>query len=153
MDGVSLIERRRIEAGVAAPLLEAFVAELGEERALAVAREVYSGLAGAAGEAAAKRFGRGGLSGLARAARELWSADGALEIEFLEESEERLFFNVTRCRYAEAYEELGIRRLGTCLSCSRDAAFAQGFDPAIRMERTQTIMEGAAFCDFRFTLG
>lgn len=153
MDGLSLIERRKIEAGVAAPLMEGFIRELGEERALAVARNVYSGLARAAGEAAAKRFGQGGLSGLARAAREMWAAGGALEIEFLEESGARLSFNVTRCRYAELYEELGIRPLGACLSCSRDAAFAQGFDPAIRMKRAQTIMEGAAFCDFRFSLG
>lgn len=152
MEGVSLIERRKIEAGVAAPLLEGFIRELGEERALAVAREAYSGMARAAGEAAAGRLGQAGLAGLARAVRALWAAGGALEIEFLEESGERLSFNVTRCRYAELYEELGIRRLGACLSCSRDASFAQGFDPAIRMERGQTIMEGAAYCDFRFTL-
>jgi hypothetical protein len=27
-----------------------------------------------------------------------------------------------------------------------------GFNPDIRMVRTQTIMQGAAFCDFRFDL-
>lgn len=153
MDGVSLLRRREIEAGIIGPLLQGFIRELGEERALAVAGEVVSGLARKAGEAAASRFGVGGLAGLARAVREMWSADGALEAEFLEESAQRLFFNVTRCRYAESYEEMGVRRFGGCLSCSRDAAFAAGFDPLIRMERTQTIMQGALFCDFRFFLG
>ena len=40
--------------------------------------------------------------------------------------------------------------MGYYLSCGRDAAFAEGFNPDIRMTRTQTIMQGAAFCDFRF---
>jgi len=152
MADVRLLERREIEAGIAAPLLEGFIKEFGEERALAAALAVISGQAGRAGEAAAARFGVRGLEGLARAVREMWSAGGALTVEFLEEGPSRRFFNVTRCGYAESYERMGVRRFGGCLSCSRDAAFAAGFDPAIRMERTRTIMEGAPHCDFRFYL-
>jgi hypothetical protein len=36
---------------------------------------------------------------------------------------------------------------------SRDAAFIEGFSGSITLERTQTIMQGAAFCDFRFRAG
>ncbi len=35
---------------------------------------------------------------------------------------------------------------------TRDYTLAQGFNPAIELTRTQTIMEGAPFCDFRFRL-
>ena len=42
--------------------------------------------------------------------------------------------------------------LGYYFSCVRDAAFARGFNPDIRMTRTQTIMQAAAYCDFRFQL-
>ena len=38
------------------------------------------------------------------------------------------------------------------LSCQRDFALAQGFSPEIQLTRTQTLMEGALFCDFRFHL-
>jgi len=38
------------------------------------------------------------------------------------------------------------------LSCSRDGAFCVGYNPAIAFERTQTIMEGASHCDFRYRL-
>ncbi len=152
MADLRLLERREIEAGIAAPLLEGFIKAFGEERAIGAALAVISGQARKAGEAAAARYGAGGLAGLARAVREMWSAGGALEAEFLEESPSRLCFNVVRCGYAESYERMGVRRFGGCLSCSRDAAFAAGFDPAIRLERTQTIMEGAPFCDFRFYL-
>ena len=83
----------------------------------------------------------------------LWTRDDALEIEVLAQDEERLHFNVTRCRYAELYRALGLDELGATLSCNRDFAFIEGFNPGASLERTQTIMEGAPFCDFRFTFG
>jgi hypothetical protein len=45
---------------------------------------------------------------------------------------------------------MDVKELGYYLSCGRDAAFAQGFNPDIRMTRTQTITQGASFCDFHF---
>jgi hypothetical protein len=60
--------------------------------------------------------------------------------------------NTTRCRYAEMYRELGMPKLGFTLSCARDFALVEGFNPRIELRRTQTIMEGADHCDFRFTL-
>jgi hypothetical protein len=48
---------------------------------------------------------------------------------------------------------LGLADLGASLSCQRDFALAQGFNTAIHLTRTQTIMEGARHCDFRFQLG
>ena len=53
-----------------------------------------------------------------------------------------------RCRYAELYQRLGMHDLGYCLSCSRDPAFARGFNPRLTLTRTRTIMEGAYSCDF-----
>jgi hypothetical protein len=34
----------------------------------------------------------------------------------------------------------------------RDFALVEGFNPKINLTRTQTIMEGADYCDFRFTM-
>jgi hypothetical protein len=70
----------------------------------------------------------------------------------LEQTGNRFAFNVTRCRYAEMYRALGIPELGALLSCNRDAALIAGFNPDIKLIRSQTIMEGAPFCDFRYTL-
>jgi hypothetical protein len=70
----------------------------------------------------------------------------------LEQSPTQLSFNVTRCRYAEMYRAIGLADLGGSLSCQRDFELARGFNPDIRLTRTQTIMEGAAYCDFRFRL-
>ncbi|MCK4976541.1 MAG: L-2-amino-thiazoline-4-carboxylic acid hydrolase, partial [Anaerolineales bacterium] len=69
-----------------------------------------------------------------------------------EQTEDSFSFNVTRCRYAEMYVELGVPELGVLLSCNRDFALIEGFNPEVNLTRTQTIMEGAPFCDFRFML-
>ena len=81
-----------------------------------------------------------------------WTQDDALELEILEKSEKRFSFNVTRCRYAELYQSLGLKDLGATLSCNRDFTLIKGFNPRISLTRTRTIMEGAAFCDFRYAL-
>jgi hypothetical protein len=73
-------------------------------------------------------------------------------MDVLVQNEKFFAFNVTRCRYAEMYRELGIPELGAVLSCHRDGEFCRGYNPAIGFERTQTIMQGATHCDFRYTL-
>ena len=83
---------------------------------------------------------------------QFWTRDDALEIELIEESKNMLSFNVTRCRYAELYDSLGLRDIGTIFSCARDFALIEGFNPDVSLTRTQTIMEGAPFCDFRYRL-
>ena len=59
---------------------------------------------------------------------------------------------MTRCRYAELYRALGIADVGALLSCNRDFSLIEGFNPDIELTRTQTIMQGASHCDFRFKL-
>jgi len=64
-------------------------------------------------------------------------------MDVIEQTEKKFSFNVTRCRYAEMYKELGVQEYGALLSCGRDAALIAGFNPQIRFTRAQTIMTGA----------
>lgn len=48
------------------------------------------------------------------------------------------------------YRDLGVPELGVLLSCNRDHALIEGFSDNVTLTRTQTIMEGAPYCDFRF---
>jgi len=84
------------------------------------------------------------------AALENWKKGDAYQMDTLESTPERLSFNVTRCRYAEMYRSLGIAEVGALLSCNRDFSLVEGFNPDIALTRTQTIMQGASHCDFRF---
>ena len=148
----SLLKRREMEAQIAVPLIRAYAEKMGREQALAVATEVIRPLARAAGRETARKLGANDMATLAKVVREVWSQENALEVKVLEETDRELSFNVTRCAYVELYEKLGMKEFGYCLSCSRDASFAGGFNPRLKLQRTQTIMEGAPSCDFRFSL-
>jgi predicted hydrocarbon binding protein len=148
---IGLLARREIEARIAGPLIKAFMEEVGRERALEIAQQVIVSLAREGGEML-REFAKGNsLEDFARG-MVLWSQDDAVTSDLLELTPEKISMNVTRCRYAETYEELGMADLGFTLSCARDFALVEGFNPKIKLERTQTIMEGADHCDFRFAL-
>ncbi len=149
---LTLLEQREIEAKVVGPLIRGFAVEVGPDRALEVVRGVISGLAREGGAELARRLGDASLAAFA-SGLDRWSEGGALEIDVLERTPERLSFNVTRCKYAEMYRALGLADLGGSLSCQRDFALVEGFNPGITLTRTQTLMEGASHCDFRFRAG
>jgi hypothetical protein len=144
-----LLQQREIEAKIVGPLIRAFFDEVGTERALELVRRVISDVARQSGAELARALGDSSLDTFARGL-DRWKEAGALEIELLEATPERLSFNVTRCRYAEMYRALGLGDLGGSLSCQRDYALIEGFNPEVTLTRTQTIMEGATHCDFRF---
>jgi len=149
---ITLLQRRELQAPLAACLIRGFAVEMGLEKALAVTSSAIQAEAEQFGKTMAAKYGGDTPREIGRVAREVWAADDAIAINVLEETVQTLRFDVTRCRYAELYDRLGMRELGYCLSCCRDEAFARGFNPRIVMTRTQTIMEGASSCDFRFTL-
>lgn len=148
-NGLTLLERREIEARIVGPLIDGFRAEFGDEATLRIVRRVIAELARQSGAELARRLGEASLSAFAQCL-DAWTAGGALEIDLLEQSDDRLDFNVHKCKYAEMYRALGLEHLGSSLSCVRDFALAEGFSPDIELTRTQTLMEGADHCDFRF---
>jgi L-2-amino-thiazoline-4-carboxylic acid hydrolase-like protein len=147
---LTLLQQREIEAQIAGPLIRALIAEIGEERALRMVQGVISNLARESGADLARQLGESTLIAFSQAL-DRWKEGNALEIDLLEQTPEKLSFNVTRCRYAEMYHALGLGDLGFSLSCRRDFALIEGFNPQIALTRTQTLMQGAPHCDFRFT--
>jgi hypothetical protein len=148
---LTLLQRREIEARIVGPLIQAFLQEFGRDRTLEIVRRVIADLARQGGADLARSIGESSLLAFSQGL-ERWIEGGALELDVLERSPDRLSFNVTRCRYAEMYRALGLADLGSSLSCMRDFALVEGFNPDVELTRTQTIMEGAPHCDFRFRL-
>jgi len=152
IDG-SMLARRRIEAEIVKPIFEEIRERLGTETARQIIGSAIKKSAVAEGKVFAKKVGeRSGIAGLIKIASQ-WGMDGALESEVIEQSDVRLVEHVSRCRYAEMYREMGLGELGFLLSCNRDGVFCEGFDDRIKMTRTQTIMQGAAYCDFTYEIG
>ena len=102
---VTHLERRKIEAAVLVPMIQAFQRAFGKERANEVAREVIRELARQDGSRWAGQFGR---------------------------------------------DLAALPERGALIHCSRDFAMAEGFSGELELKRTQTLMQGASHCDFRF---
>lgn len=146
---IGILQQRRIEAGVIKPLVEAFEKELGREKTREILAGVIGELARQKGQELRLIVPDDSMPSFA-STWEPWLRDDALEMEMIELSDDVYHFNVTRCRYAEMYRELGLEELGYTLSCNRDASLIDGFSDKYELTRTQTIMEGAAYCDFRY---
>ena len=148
---ISLMDEIEIQAQVLIPVLKAVRAELGKERADRL-------VIGALRAWSRERFQRLGarISGSPKDKFDaLWAMNVSriqandLEIETLREAPEVQEFNVTRCRYAEFFLQLGEPDLGAVLLCETDFQVAEVGSPEVELVRTQTIMEGASCCDFR----
>lgn len=147
-----ILTQRRIEAAFARGVYEEMAAELGAQTAKRILTRAVVKMARATAAEMAKEAPEGQTSlDSFRALKSLWTAEDALQTETVKSTETEYHFNVVRCRYAEMYREMGLAELGAVLSCNRDGAFCEGYDPKLKLRRTQTIMAGASHCDFRYT--
>jgi hypothetical protein len=147
-----LIEQTKIQARVLVPLVKALRAELGEERADALVREALGPQYRKFGERCWCEPGVHGLGDKLAATFEKFAAGDALDYDVVQQGPDAFDVNVTGCRYARLYQELGVPELGFLLVCSADFQMAEGFGPDVQLTRTQTIMQGASHCDFRYAL-
>jgi hypothetical protein len=149
-EGLSMLEKRKIEAEILKEVYETLKASHGET----VARKTIAESVRRSAIEQARQFAAATPGGTSLRAFQdvmpLWTKGGALEIEVKEQTDRTFTFNVTRCRYAETYKAMGLGEIGHLLSCNRDGAFCEGYDPKLKLERTQTIMQGASHCDFRY---
>ena len=146
---MTLLEQREIEAKIVGPLFAAFAEEIGEARAMEVLRGVIEKLAKQGGEMAAQSVGGTSIPHLEHA-MENWNQGDTLSLTILRQDDDHYDFNVTRCEFAEMYKRMGMEKLGEVLSCGRDGHMIDGFNADIEFSRTQTIMEGERYCDFRY---
>jgi hypothetical protein len=148
--GPSMLAKRRIEAEILGHVYEVLKASHGQVVAMATIGEAVrrSSVEQAQRFAAATEGGTSLQSFIALSG--LWQAEDALKIELREQTDQTYAFDVVRCRYAEMYRAMGLGEIGHLLSCQRDGTFCEGYDPKLKFTRSQTIMQGASHCDFRY---
>jgi hypothetical protein len=150
-DALPILTLRRIEAAFAKGVYDEMKSELGETIAKHILASAVIKLAKEAAAEMARQApdGEPSLDSF-RATQPRWTAEDALRIDVVKSTDSEFHFNVTRCRYAEMYRAMGLAELGAVLSCNRDGAFCEGYDPRLKLQRTQTLMGGATHCDFRY---
>lgn len=144
---IPLLQQREIEMKVIGPIVRAFAAEIGEERAFGIVRRAMQDISRQVGAEMSEKCGSG-LKGISDNLIPMWSGGGELVTEPKTSTEDELSFDVKRCAYAELYRELGFSDIGALISCDRDAAFLEGFDDSLELVRAKTIMAGDDRCDF-----
>jgi hypothetical protein len=150
---ISLLDQVKIQAQVLVPLLKALRAELGEERANKLVTTALR-------DWSRDMFLRVGAL-MPGSPKEKWAALNAaamprigtdVDFEFLQQAPDAMEFNVTGCRYADFFRALGEPELGAVLLCEADNHMVEVGSPEVEMTRTQTIMNGAKYCDFRYRM-
>ena len=149
---IPVIEQVKIQAQVLVPLVKTLRAELGEERANTIVRKALADLYRELGEEWWRGQGGRDLGETMASAFDRFAAGDALDYKVLRKTPDGFDVDVTGCRYAEFYKEIGAPELGFLLVCSADFPVAEGLGPDVQLTRTQTIMQGASHCDFRYTL-
>src|SRR5262245_62844555 len=115
------LARRRIQAAILKHVYDTLQASHGKEVAQqTLARAVRASAMAQAGEMAQRVNGATSMQTFIDR-QELWTRGGALERDVIEENAHRYRVNVTRCKYAEMYREMGLGEIGDLLSHQRAA--------------------------------
>lgn len=148
---VSLLDEVKLQAKVLVPLVRALREKLGAVEANRIveaalrewSRDLY------------RRIGQEKGGGARQQWDGIWAElrpriGDAIDREFLKDDGVVREYNVTRCSYAEFFKALGEPELGRFLLCDLDHDVAEIGAPDVEFKRTQTIMQGAPYCDFRY---
>ena len=147
---IPLIEQVKIQAQVLIPLVKALQTELGEQRANERVRDALGDLFRTFGEQSWRTRRSTDLGENMASVFKVFAAPDALDYRVIRQTTDAFEIDVTGCRYAEFYKALDVPALGFLLTCSGDFPMAEGFGADVQLARTQTIMQGASHCDFRY---
>jgi hypothetical protein len=150
---LTLLEQVKLQAQVVVPLLRAFRKELGTERAKAIAYRALDEWSRGLFRQLSKSMGKG--------SRETWAAMMAssgqrigddVDFQMVRQDPQAMEFNITGCRYADFFRALGEPELGALMLCEADFHMLEMSGGEVELQRTQTIMKGGDYCDFRYKM-
>ena len=143
--GLSMLDAVKIQARIVIPIVKALERELGRERAHAIVGQAI------ADSYANWQAGR-------TQARNTHPREGnvahsfPVETEVVDDTDSAFAINMTRCQFAEYFRDIGEPEIGALLTCGVDFATQAKLRPDWEFRRTQTLMKGAPYCDFRWRL-
>ncbi len=85
-----------------------------------------------------------------------WTADPsplwrhALTWEVVEDTETAFQIEVSECLWARTFREAGAGDIGYAAICHGDFAWAEAYNPRLRLERSKTLMQGHDCCNHRW---
>ena len=131
--------------------MRALRAELGEKRANALIRRALR-------DWSQQLFAAIG-DGIEGSLRRKWTtmhhaladvSERDVTVDMRRQDDEALVFDVTECRFAAFFRALGEPELGALLVCEADFDIAAAGGRDVSFSRSQTLMQGASCCTFRY---
>ena len=145
MSTISQLDAVKIQARVLIPVIKAVEAELGKEKTHRIV-----------GNAIAESYAQFLSTRLQERNTHPGETDDGFEYptesEMVEHTDNAYANNVTKCGYAEYFRQKGEQEIGYLMTCGVDFAMNKTLRPNWEFRRTQTLMEGASHCDFRYRL-
>lgn len=139
-----ILEAVKIQSRVVIPIIRALEKEIGKERAHAI---VGGAIAGAYVEHRERR----GYDANSHPRTEQDSGpDFPVEREIVEDTDTDYAYNITGCAFADYFRSIGEPEIGALMTCGVDFAAEALVRPDWAFDRTQTRMQNAPYCDFRW---
>jgi predicted ArsR family transcriptional regulator len=143
-----LLQKERLLLMSRAGLASAMVDHFGEEAEAVIQsflKDAARDWAAKAAEADRRANKKNDIRGLTEF---LWEPLREEGFEFTcEQTVQGYQLKVTRCPVAEIAKALGLEKWGYMFHCMGDESICEGYNPAIGMTRTKTLMEGDEYCN------
>jgi len=139
-----ILEATKIQARAVIPIVKALEKELGKERAHAIVG------AAIADNYVAWRDKRGFVADSHPSTEDDGGPSFPVEKEVVEHSDDTYGHNITGCAFADYFRSIGEPEIGALMTCGVDFAAEAHMRPGWEFARTQTRMQGASHCDFRW---
>ncbi len=152
-EGLTLLEQVKIQAQVLVPVLRTLRTAHGKVAADALVAGALRGWQqDLHARIAAETPGYGAAKWSGMVAAKMPALAGATEMTWETRTREELVFRITKCAYAEFFRELDEPELGALLTCEADIHEVEAVGSGVTFERSQTLMQGGGYCDFRYHL-
>jgi len=129
--------------------------DYGYQKAVELGRRTREGIIKKEIQALKKRFGEVNCLEdflvISRFLRDTPIYRNARTVTDIVETSEEYSYKVTSCLWAKTFRELEASDLGVDVCCHSAYCMAREYSPKLVFTRTQTIMEGAPHCDYRYT--
>ena len=141
-----ILEATKIQARAVIPIVKAMEKELGKERAHAIVGKAI------ADNYVAWRDKRGFVPNSHPSSDDDNGPAFPVEHEVVKNTPTAYGHNITGCAFADYFRAIGEPEIGALMTCGVDFAAEAHMRPGWEFTRTQTRMQGAPHCDFRWRL-
>lgn len=145
MSKISEFDAVKIESRVMIPVIKALEVEFGKEKVHAI---VGKAIAESYADFVSTRIKDRNTHPVETSQ----GFDYPVESEVVEHTDTSYFVNYTQCAFADYFRKIGEPEIGALLTCGMDFAVEKKLRPNWEFRRTQTLMQGAPYCDFRWKL-